>query len=127
MGIPIVSITSKKEKNHSKKLEDFSVDYLLPVQVGSDWVGVVYRDYDCAMALLDGYDITNKAILCNPSFDVRSLEFFRNRYNRFKVVPDEMVMEREDSLETQLSMETATVSSSAYRSPSILSAYSSQS
>jgi len=129
--IPIVSITSKKEKNHSKKLEDFSVDYLLPVQVGSDWVGVVYRDYDCAMALLDGYDITNKAILCDPAFKVQALEWFHNGYNRLKVVPDMMVMEREDSLETQLSInsvDTVTVSSSTvHRSPSILSAYSTQS
>jgi len=114
--IPIVSITSKKEKNHRKKLEDFSVDYMLPVQVGHDWVGVVFRDNDCAMALLDGYDITNKAILCNPAFDVRALEFFRNRYTRLKVIPDEtmmrrnptlnMMVEREHSLETQLSMQS---------------------
>jgi len=143
--IPIVSITSKKEKNHCKKLEDFSVDYMLPVQVGHDWVGVVFRDNDCAMALLDGYDITNKAILCNPAFDARSLEWFRNRYTRLKVIPDETMMrrnhptlnvmvDREHSLETQLSMQSmdsVTVSPSTitemmdhHRSPSISSGIS---
>jgi len=128
--IPIVSVTSKKDKNHSKKLEDFSVDYLLPVRIGSNWVGVVYRDNDCAMALLDGYDITNKAILCNPRFNVNQLDFFQNSYTRLKVVSDimnEPVIQREDSLETRLSISTETVPSpslmstlSGYSTPSSL-------
>ena len=40
------------------------------------------------MVLLDGYDITNKAILCNPSFNTRTLEWFQNDYDRLKIVPD---------------------------------------
>merc|ERR1719195_2123716 len=134
--IPIVSITSKKEKNHCKKLEDFSVDYMLPVQVGHDWVGVVFRDNDCAMALLDGYDITNKAILCNPRFNVNQLDFFQNSYTRLKVVSDDIMIEpviqREDSLETRLSISTETVPSpslmstlSGYSTPSSMTSISS--
>jgi hypothetical protein len=90
--IPIVSIVSKKIKERShrnRKHEDFSVDYLLPVQVGNVWVGVVYRNNECSMALLDRYDIANKAILCCPQFDTRSLDWFQNGYNRLRVVPDE--------------------------------------
>merc|ERR1719356_1649503 len=72
------------------KVEDFSVDYLLPVRIGTNWVGLVYRDNESAMVLMDGYDITNKAILCDPSFDARSLNWFRSNYDRLKIVPDEV-------------------------------------
>jgi len=87
--IPIVSIVSRKNRDRRQKQEDFSVDYLLPVQVGNLWVGVVYRDSECSMALLDRYDIVNKAILCRPQFDVQSLNWFHNEFNRLRVVPDE--------------------------------------
>ena len=39
----------------------FSVDYLLPVQIDKHCVGVVFRDGDATMILIDHYDITNKA------------------------------------------------------------------
>jgi hypothetical protein len=152
--IPIVSIISKKTRSRGPKLEDFSVDYLLPVQMGPHSVGVVYRDTDCSMVLLDGYDISNKAILCNPSFDIQSLNWFSNQYDRLKVVSDEEWMRsvqstksvdsvpmttpmlgREDSLHSNASnysvdtVETSnTVLSSRCESRSpILSAYSTQS
>jgi len=89
--IPIVSIVSRKkrERSHRRpKHEDFSVDYLLPVQVGTVWVGVVYRDNECCMTLLNRYDIANKAILCCPQFDTQSLDWFQNDYDRLRVVPD---------------------------------------
>ena len=67
----------------------FSVDYLLPVQIGDDWVGVVYRDGAPAQALMDLYDITNKAILCDPAFDTERVSMFENpRYHRLRIVPD---------------------------------------
>ena len=66
----------------------FSVDYLLPVQVDGNWIGVVYRDGQCIMTLMDHYDITNKAIQCDPSFDIRSMDWFTNNYNRFRIIPD---------------------------------------
>jgi hypothetical protein len=87
--VPIVSIVSRKNKSTNQKVEDFSVDYLLPVQIGSDWVGVVYRDDECAMALLDHYDISNKAILCDPQFDLDSIQWFSNSFNRLRIVPDD--------------------------------------
>ena len=74
----------------------FSVDYLLPVQLGNEWVGVVFRDAECAIALLDRYDICNKAILCNPSFDVDSIRWFKNSYDRLRIVPDEELVDRFD-------------------------------
>jgi len=90
--IPIVSIVSRtrKIKDRREKHEDFSVDYLLPVPVKDVWVGVVYRDEECSMALLDRYDISNKAILCDPTFNTRSLEWFQNGFNRLRVFQDEL-------------------------------------
>lgn len=67
----------------------FSVDYLLPVRIGRNWIGIVYRNGQCAMALMDRYDIVNKAILCNPSFDTHNIRWFQNEYNRLKIVPDQ--------------------------------------
>jgi hypothetical protein len=84
---PLVSIVSKKHRK--KRTEDFSIDYLLPVQVGEEWVGVVYRDGVPTQALMDHYDITNKTILCNPSCDVTALNMFQNpRYQRLRIKPD---------------------------------------
>jgi len=84
---PLVSIVSKKHRK--KRTEDFSIDYLLPVQVGQDWVGVVYRDGVPTQALMDHYDITNKTILCNPSCDITALNMFQNpRYQRLRILPD---------------------------------------
>ena len=38
---------------------------------------------------MDVYDIGNKALLCDPSFDIGTLSMFKNpRYNRLRVVPD---------------------------------------
>lgn len=67
----------------------YSVDYVLPVRIGNNSVGVVYRDGECVMSLLDGYDITNKATLFNPSFDKQRLKYFRNSYDRLRVVRDD--------------------------------------
>ena len=64
----------------------FSVDYLLPVQLGNEWVGVVYRNNECAMALMDRYDISNKAILCDPSFDVDALKWFKSDYSKLRIL-----------------------------------------
>merc|ERR1711902_61729 len=47
-----------------------------------------YRDGRCKMTLLDRYDIINKAILCEPSFDARSMEWFQNSIGRLRVVAD---------------------------------------
>jgi len=87
--IPIVSIVSRRNRDLNEKEENFSVDYLLPIEIQSNWVGVVYRKGQCAMALMDKYDISNKAILCDPSFDVKRLDFFQNEYNRLKIVMDD--------------------------------------
>jgi hypothetical protein len=85
--IPMVSIVTKKGRR--RKWDDFSVDYLLPVQIGDDWVGVVYRDGVPTQALMDFYDITNKALLCDPSFAVGRLSMFEvSRYHRLRIVPD---------------------------------------
>ena len=51
------------------------------------------------MVLMDRYDITNKAILCDPSFNTRSLEWFQNDYDRLKIVPDEIWTESMSPLE----------------------------
>merc|ERR1712241_1645511 len=84
---PLVSIVSKKHRK--KRTEDFSVDFLLPVHIGKDVVGVVYRDGVPTQALMDHYDITNKTILCNPSYDVSALNMFQNpRYHRLRIIPD---------------------------------------
>ena len=38
---------------------------------------------------MDVYDIGNKALLCDPSFDTRCLSMFKNpRYNRLRIVSD---------------------------------------
>lgn len=42
------------------------------------------------MALMDGYDIANKAFLCNPAFDTTSLGWFVNEHTRLKIVRDEV-------------------------------------
>ena len=74
--------------DHHTNSTYFSVDYLLPVPVEGNWVGVVYRDGQCIMALMDRYDITNKAIQCDPSFDIQSMEWFQNDFNRMRIIPD---------------------------------------
>lgn len=84
--IPMVSIVSRR--TYQRKEEDFSVDYLLPVSLGQDWVGVVYRDMEPIMALMDIYDITNKAILCDPSMNPDDVPFRGGPYNRLKILPD---------------------------------------
>jgi len=86
--IPMVSITSKKRRG--RRFGDFSVDYLLPVPIDGNWVGVVYRNGVPQQALMDHHDITNKALLCNPSFDVDRVSMFRNaRFNRLRLVSDD--------------------------------------
>ncbi len=62
---------------------------MLPVQVGNEWIGVVFRNDECTMALLDHYDISNKAILCDPSFNMDAIQWFRNSFSRLRIVPDE--------------------------------------
>ena len=41
------------------------------------------------MALMDKYDIINKAILCNPSFNPQSMSWFQNEYSRLRIVSDQ--------------------------------------
>jgi len=84
--VPMVSIVSRKL--YSRKEEDFSVDFLLPVRVDNEMVGVVYRDMDPIMALMDVYDIANKAILCDPALHPDQLPFKQGQYNRLKILPD---------------------------------------
>merc|ERR1719474_2401467 len=89
--IPMASIVVRKCRK--KRMEDFSVDYLLPVQIGRDWVGVVFRDGAPVQGLMDCYDITNKAVLCDPSFAAERVDMFRSpRYNRLRIVADDEVM-----------------------------------
>ena len=40
------------------------------------------------MVLLDGYDIVNKALLCDPTFDIHSIDWFKNPYDRLRVLDD---------------------------------------
>ena len=68
-----------------------SVDYLLPVQIGQSTVGVVYRKTECTLILMDGYDISNKAVLCDPSFNVMHFQWTQNTYNRLRVVTDKVI------------------------------------
>merc|ERR1739838_1178069 len=87
--IPMVSIVAKRGRRRRSKWDDFSVDYLLPVRIGDDWVGVVYRDDVPTQALMDFYDITNKALLYDPSFAVDRLSMFEApRYHRLRIVPN---------------------------------------
>merc|ERR1719474_803258 len=86
--IPMTSIVVRKCRK--KRKEDFSVDYLLPVRIGREWVGVVFRDGVPIQALMDCYDITNKAILCDPAFDTERVSMFRNpSSNRLRIVDDD--------------------------------------
>lgn len=83
--IPMLSIVIRKFRN--RRVQDFSVDYLLPVQIGDVFVGIVYRDNVPVQALMDCYDITNKAKLFDPHFDLKTLSMFNNaRYNRLRVI-----------------------------------------
>ena len=65
------------------------MDFLLPVCIGDDWVGVVYRDKEATLCLMDAHDITNKALLCDPSFDVDSLKWFKSDYAKLRILPDQ--------------------------------------
>jgi len=86
--IPMVSITTKKRRG--RRFDDFSVDYLLPVPIDDNWVGVVYRNGVPQQALMDHHDITNKVLLCCPSFDVERVSMFKNaRFNRLRLVSDD--------------------------------------
>ena len=67
----------------------FSVDFLLPVCIGEDWVGVVYRDKEATLCLMDAHDITNKALLCDPSFDVEAMKWFKCKYDRIWIQHDQ--------------------------------------
>jgi len=73
-----------------KRSKRFSVDYLLPIRLESEWVGLVFRDCQPVMILLDRHDITNKVILCDPSFDVAAFQWFDNSFDRLKIVPDDV-------------------------------------
>jgi len=88
--IPIVSFRSVTNRE-GQKVEDFSVDHLLPVQVDDGWIGVVYRGTECKMTLMDRYDITNKAILCDPRFDERRLDSFQNPWDRLRIVMENTI------------------------------------
>merc|ERR1719433_2467114 len=81
--IRIVSIISKN--NGRRRKENFSIDYLLPIRIGDDWVGIVYRNGYPSQALMDCYDIANKAILCDPSFNEKRLSWFTNTHHRLRI------------------------------------------
>ena len=85
--IPIVSILSGKKYGDG----DYSVDQVLPVWIRGNWVGIVYRDGKPVMELFDGYDITNKAILCEPTFDKERLAFFTNNIYKIEILPREQL------------------------------------
>merc|ERR1719193_126527 len=85
--IPIVTIDSAK-KQRRRTMCGFSVDCILLTRVKGESVGVVFRDGDPVMALMDCYDITNKALLCDPSFDVDSLKRFKNHYDKLRILTD---------------------------------------
>jgi len=94
--VPILSIISKTPRN-SKQKKDFSVDYLLPVRVKGQWLGVVYREMIPIMVLMDRYDITNKAMICDPSFNAQTLCGFRNCSDRLRIVPDHRFIANESA------------------------------
>ena len=54
------------------------------------------------MALMDCYDITNKALLCDPSFDVDALNWFKSDYSKLRILPDGM----EPPMDTRSQMPT---------------------
>jgi len=84
--IPIVSRTNRI----------FSIGYLLPVRLGPDWFGVVYRHGQSVMVLVDSCDITNRAILCDPSFDAEGFQWFTNSFDKLSVVPSATVVDDDD-------------------------------
>lgn len=49
----------------------------------------MYREMTPIMVLMDRYDITNKAMICDPSFYAQSLCGFRNCSDRLRIVPDD--------------------------------------
>jgi len=109
--IPIVSLTKIKGKR-KQKVDHFSVDYLLPVQMGANMVGVVYRNTECTLTLMDGYDISNKAVLCNPSFDVQAFKWTENSYDRLRVVSaDQMKVNMSPTLSAPALSDTASMRS----------------
>ena len=42
------------------------------------------------MVLMDGYDVANKAFLCDPSFDTTQFGWFSNDFSRLKIVKDDL-------------------------------------
>ena len=77
---------------------NYSVDYLLPVQVKGQWIGVVYREMEPIMVLMDRYDITNKAMICDPSFNSQTLCGFRNCSTRLRIVADDRFEREQDAV-----------------------------
>jgi len=96
--ISTVSILSGKQS--AQPQGDFNVDQVLPVQVGDgrDWIGVVFRRGLPQVTLIDAYDICNKAILCDPSFDATRLDFFVCRYNKVRIEPDAVAQSQSPSM-----------------------------
>lgn len=80
-NVDLIPIVSKKGLN-------FSIEYLLPVQLGTESVGIVYQNGESVSVLLDSYDIINKAILCDPLFNAKGFQWFRNSFNKLEIVPD---------------------------------------
>jgi len=85
--IPIVSIDSAK-KQQKRGSPGFSVDYFVWIRVSGESVGVVFRGGEPVMALMDRYDITNKALLCDPSFDVDALDRFTSPFGKIRILTD---------------------------------------
>merc|ERR1719295_1229848 len=113
--IRIVSIISKN--NGRRRKENFSVDYLLPIRIGDDWVGIVYRNGYPSQALMDCYDITNKAILCDPTFDEQRLSWFTNTHRRLRITTNDG--RRTDSVRSITDSASMRSSPSATPAPSL--------
>merc|ERR1712190_57966 len=58
------------------------------------------------MVLMDRYDITNKAVVCDPSFNTKTLNRFRNCRDRLRVAPDYRMVDEPESEELE-SMDTS--------------------
>lgn len=108
----------------SRKGENFSIEYLLPVLLGTDWVGIVYHDNQSVEVLLDSYDIVNKAILCDPLFDAHGFQWFGNSFHKLEIEPDrprhDMTKEVSSRIFNEASISTASTELNDHRGASPL-------
>ena len=88
----IISVHSDSECtfcHHVLSHDALRVEHLLPVQIGDEWVGVVFHNGKPAKALMDRYDIVNKALSCDPSFNIHSMDWFDNHHLKLHIVRNE--------------------------------------